>query len=84
MTRLSVAGTRAPVHAHELSEEDRATYRRWARRSYAAYFFIIVALAVSLSLHRPAGQLASRDQTAHAGTATTTEPHPTGAISRSE
>ncbi len=63
MTRLSAIGTRSPVRAHHLPEQDRSTYRRWARRTAVAYFIIIGLLAVGLSLHdRPAAQLASRDQ----------------------
>lgn len=85
MTRLSAAGTRAPEHAQNLSAEDRATYRRWARRSWIAYLVIVAALAVSVSLHgRPQSQLASGNVAVQAGNAATTGPQVTGAISRSE
>jgi hypothetical protein len=50
MTRLPRPGSRSPIHLHELSEEDRATYRRWARGWYVCgSIFIAGLLAVGLS-----------------------------------
>jgi hypothetical protein len=83
MTRLSAVGARSPVREHHLSEEDRSTYRRWARRSYFAYFVIIALLAIGFSLHdRSDSQLASRDQIVGVGAATTSAPQVTGALSK--
>lgn len=85
MTRLSAIGTRSPVRAHHLPEQDRSTYRRWARRTAIAYFIIIGLLAVGLSLHdRQAAQLASHDQGSGAGRATTAVPPVTSGRSRRE
>ncbi|QPF84565.1 hypothetical protein IC762_34025 [Bradyrhizobium genosp. L] len=85
MTRLSISGTHAPAGAHQSSEEDRATYRRWARRAWLAYFIVIALMIVTVSLRdRPDSQLASRDQSALAGTATMPAPQPAGAVARSD
>jgi Mn2+/Fe2+ NRAMP family transporter len=64
MTRLSASGVRSPTRNRHLPNEDRLTYRRWARRVCAAYFAIIVALAISLAMHdRRSTQLVGQDQT---------------------
>jgi hypothetical protein len=64
MSRLSASGVRSPMRARHFPNEDRLTYRRWARRVCAAYFAIIVALAIGLSMHdQRSSRLASQDQT---------------------
>ena len=79
MTRLSASGVRAAVRAHHLSEEDRSTYRQWARRSTIAYFIINALLAVDLALRdRPDSQVTSRVEAIDA--ATTLTPQVTGGV----
>jgi hypothetical protein len=52
------------MSAHEMSEEDRATYRKWARFSYACYTLLIVGLSTRQSNTRTA----TEDLTAGIGT----------------
>ena len=44
MTRLSPSPSHLPIASHEISEEDRKTYRTWARVSCGCYLFLIVGL----------------------------------------
>jgi hypothetical protein len=54
MTRLSPHGLRSPIRSHHLSEEDRATYRRWARVLYLCLSIFITGLvAVGLTARAP-------------------------------
>jgi hypothetical protein len=63
MTRLPGSGVRSPIRHHHLPNEDRLTYRRWARYVCVAYLVTLVALAISLSMHdRNGSQLASQDE----------------------
>jgi hypothetical protein len=49
MTQPSAFGASTPARACHPTEEDRATHRRWARRSYIAYSVVVIAmLTVSL------------------------------------
>ncbi|RXT41807.1 hypothetical protein [Bradyrhizobium betae] len=51
MTKLALHGLRSATDVQELSEEDRATYRRWARRSYVAYAIVLAVLFVGFWIH---------------------------------
>ncbi|HWZ38336.1 MAG TPA: hypothetical protein VNY08_08560 [Bradyrhizobium sp.] len=69
MTRISTPGSRWPMSAHEMSEEDRATYRKWARFSYACYTLLIAGLLiVGLSTRQSNTRTATEDLTAGIGT----------------
>ena len=46
MTRLSAHGTRSPLYAHQLTDEDRITFRKWARGWYFTCSVAIVVLVV--------------------------------------
>jgi hypothetical protein len=70
MTIEAANGTRAPVGARHLNEEDRATYRRWACGCYAAYSALILALlAVGFWFRdQPQSQMASESRSVGADT----------------
>jgi hypothetical protein len=62
MTKLAAPGTHSPIYAHQQSEEDRSTFRSWARGCTIAYSMIIVALlTVGFALRdRPDSQVAKQ------------------------
>lgn len=63
MTRLVMRSTRLSVH--EATEEDRQTYRRWARASYLVNFIVFAALLIGFSLYdRQGARMAHNDLTA--------------------
>jgi ferric-dicitrate binding protein FerR (iron transport regulator) len=51
MTKLALHGLRSLKDVQELSEEDRSTYRRWARRSCAVYAIVLAALFAGFWFH---------------------------------
>jgi hypothetical protein len=63
MTKLAASSVRSPIRSRHLSNEDRRTYRQWARRVSATYFAIILALAISISMRdRRENQLANQGE----------------------
>jgi hypothetical protein len=44
MTKLSPSPSHLPIGLHEISEEDRKTYKTWARVFCACYLLLIVGL----------------------------------------
>jgi hypothetical protein len=81
MTRLSPHGSRSPINEHELSEEDRLTYRRWARVAYACCTLLIAGLlAVGLSTRQPNTRTATQGQIVGIGIVARPagQPHPGG------
>jgi hypothetical protein len=68
MTRLSPSGSNLPIRLHETSEEDRNTYRKWARGCCVGYFLLMAGLlAVGLSTRHSDTQTATEGQTAGIG-----------------
>ena len=59
MTRLVMRSTR--FSAHEATEEDRQTYRRWARASYLVDFIVFAALLIGFSLYERQGSRVAHD-----------------------
>ena len=51
MTRLALHGLRSLKDVQDLSEEDRSTYRRWARRSCAVYAIVFAVLFAGFWIH---------------------------------
>ncbi len=51
MTKLSLHGLRSSKDVQDLSEEDRSTYRRWARRSCAVYAIVLAVLFAGFWMH---------------------------------
>jgi hypothetical protein len=51
MTKLALHGLRSLKDVNALNEEDRSTYRRWARRSFAAYAIILAVLFAGFWVH---------------------------------
>jgi hypothetical protein len=51
MTKLALHGLRSLKDVQDLSEEDRSTYRRWARRSCAVYAIVLAALFAGFWFH---------------------------------
>ena len=51
MTRLSLHGLRSLKDVQDLNEEDRSTYRRWARRSCAVYAIVLTVLFAGFWIH---------------------------------
>ncbi|KJC51893.1 hypothetical protein [Bradyrhizobium sp. LTSP857] len=51
MTRLSLHGLRSLKDVQDLNEEDRSTYRRWARRSCAVYAIVLAVLFAGFWIH---------------------------------
>lgn len=65
MTRLAMRSTHSSRPASAPTEEDRQTYRRWARASYVVDFIVFAALLIGFSLYdRQASRLARNDLTA--------------------
>jgi hypothetical protein len=65
MTRLSPSSSHLPIGPHEISDEDRKTYRTWARVSCCCYVLLIVGLLACGLLTRPSEvQTATGGQTA--------------------
>jgi hypothetical protein len=69
MTKLAAHGTRSPICAHDLTGEDRSTFRRWARGCTIAYSVVIVALlALGFALRdTPDSQLAKQSPSLRIG-----------------
>jgi hypothetical protein len=82
MTKLSPHGSRSPLTLPpELSEEDRSTYRRWARGWYVCCsIFIVGLLAVGLSTRVPHFQAGLKGQNVGSGANAHSAdwPHPGG------
>jgi hypothetical protein len=70
MTQPSALRASTPSGACHPTEEDRATHRRWARRSYIAYSVVVIAmLTVSLWSRDPRdSRVAKESRTAGVGT----------------
>ena len=51
MTKLALHGLRSSKDVQDLNEEDRATYRRWARRSFAVYAIVLAVLFAGFWIH---------------------------------
>jgi len=51
MTKLALHGLRSVKDVQDLSEEDRSTYRRWARRSCAVYAIVLAVLFAGFWIH---------------------------------
>ncbi|QPF88802.1 hypothetical protein [Bradyrhizobium commune] len=51
MTKLALHGLRSLKDVQELSKEDRSTYRRWARRSFALYAIVLATLFAGFWVH---------------------------------
>jgi hypothetical protein len=68
MTKLSAHGTHSVISANYATEQDRLTYRRWARACTIAYSIVIVALLAAGFLWRDTqdSQMAKQSQTAGA------------------
>lgn len=81
MTKLFPTGFRPPISQHEMSEEDRATYRKWARFSQVCGLLLVAGLlAVGLSAHHSDPRTAMRGQTVGIDTIAKRagQPHPGG------
>lgn len=65
MTRLAMRSRHPSKPAFAPTEEDRQTYRRWARASYIVDFLVFAALLIGFSLYdRQTSQTARNDLTA--------------------
>lgn len=65
MTRLAMRGRHSSRPASAPTEEDRQTYRRWARASYVIDFMVFAALLIGFSLYdRQTSRTARNDLTA--------------------
>lgn len=65
MTRLAMRSRHPSRPAFAPTEEDRQTYRRWARASYVIDFIVFAALLIGASLNdRQTSRLARNDLTA--------------------
>lgn len=80
MTRLSAHGSRSPLYARRLTEEDRITYRKWARAWYIACSVAVAVLfAVGLvTYHGQDPQTARRSQPVGFNTLPAESSHPFG------
>jgi hypothetical protein len=80
--RLSPDAARMPIYAHNMTEEDRQTYRRWARGWYISTATVLVALlAVGFSIRHPPGpQTARGSDTSAVNTKSASVPQFTGRI----
>jgi hypothetical protein len=83
MTKLSPLGSRSPLSVYpNLSDEDRSTYRRWARAWYiCCSIFVAGLLAVGLSSRVPHLQAGMQSQTVVGSSANARpagQPHPGG------
>lgn len=69
MTKLSPLGSRSPLAVFpDLSEEDRSTYRRWARGWYlCSAIFLAGLVAVGVSSRVPHLQAGLQGQTVGSG-----------------
>jgi hypothetical protein len=68
---LSTPSSRWPIRAHDISDEDRKTYRKWTRACCACYALLIAGLiAVGLLTHPSERQIAAKDQTVGMGAVT--------------
>jgi hypothetical protein len=58
----------SPISLHDLSEEERKTYRRWVRFSYVCYSLLVAGLlAVGLSTREADTRTATQGQTVGIG-----------------
>jgi len=65
MTNLPPPASRYPISLQEMSEEERTTYRKWARFGYVCYILLIAGLfAVGISTRQGGTRTATDDQTA--------------------
>ena len=49
-----------PVRLHEVSEEEKTTYKNWARISYSCYFCLILGLLIiGFWTHKPEALVAA-------------------------
>ena len=82
MTKLSPLGSRSPLSIYpDLSDEDRSTYRRWARAWYiCCSIFVAGLLTVGLSTRVPHLQAGIQSQTvgSSANARPVSQPHPGG------
>ena len=80
MTKLVAHGTRSTICADYPTEEDRSTYRRWARGCTIAYSAIIIALLAIGFAMRDArdSQTAKQSQTVGFNALIAEGPHPLG------
>jgi hypothetical protein len=80
MTKLSPPGSRSPLSIYpDLSDEDRSTYRRWARAWYiCCSIFVAGLLTVGLSTRVPHLQAGVQSQTvgSSANARHASRPHP--------
>ena len=68
MTKLPPPASRYPIGLHEMTEEERLTYRRWARFSWVCYTLLVAGLlAVGLSTRQSDTRTAIDDRTAGIG-----------------
>jgi hypothetical protein len=68
---LSMPNSRWPTRVHDISDEDRKTYRKWTRASYACYTLLVAGLiAVGLLTRQSERQIAAEDQTVGMGAIT--------------
>jgi type VI protein secretion system component VasF len=51
MTKLALHGLRSRQDVQNLSEQDRTTYRRWARGSCAVYALVLAVLFAGFWIH---------------------------------
>jgi hypothetical protein len=51
MTKLALHGLRSLKDVNALNEEDRSTYRRWARSSCAVYAIVVAVLFAGFWIH---------------------------------
>ena len=81
MTKLSPHGIRSPFNACDLSEEDRSTYRRWARAWYVCCFVLLAGFVmVGFSTREPSLRTADQSPTVGSGAVAipARQPHPGG------
>jgi hypothetical protein len=80
MTRLTANGTRSPIGAFNLSEQDRTTHRKWTRAWAVAYSAVIIALLAIgfVTRHGDDAQTARRSQPVSFNALPAEAPHPIG------
>ena len=67
MIRLSTSGSHLPIRLHQASEEDRKTYKNWARGCFVCYFLLIAGLLVVGLSTRDSDMRPTQDQAAGTG-----------------
>jgi hypothetical protein len=81
MTKLPPHGVRSPLNAYDLSEEDRSTYRRWARAWYVCFLVLLAGFVmVGSSTREPSLRTAGQSPTVRSGAVAipARQPHPGG------